>query len=817
MSLKTLLVVAVLCLSLTVVAVADEVVEDVVEEVEETEEVNDGFSDEERAFIAENTESHQFQAEVNRLMDIIINSLYSNREIFVRELISNAADALDKVRFQSLKDKSVLADKEELEIRIEYDEAAKTLTFTDSGVGMTREQLISNLGVVAKSGTTEFVEAATSGSDALSLIGQFGVGFYSVYLAADKVTVTSKNVDDPHQHIWESTADSVFTVVQDPRGNTLGRGTSVTLHLKEDAEEFLSVSKLEEIVTRYSSFIQFPIFIREEKTVSTEVPLNEEELAALEEVESEDDESEGDDEDLEVSDEEDEDAAPKTKTVQETVIDWKRVNKVKAIWTRSPSDITEEEYNDFYKSLTKADEDPLTKIHFTAEGEITFRSILYIPKKAEPGLYDKFYEKSTSLKLYVRKVLISDEFDDFLPRYLNFVKGVVDSEDLPLNVSRETLAQSRVLKVMSKKITRKVLEMLRKLSQRDEDEDEDDEDEEDEDEDEDAEANADEDEIEDEAEADDYLTFWEQFGKSIKLGIIDDRSNKSKLTKLLRYVTSKSNGKFISLEDYVDRMSDDQRYIYYITGSSIDSVESSPFLEKLVKRGYEVIYMVDPLDEYVTQSLTEFDGNTLMSATKEGLKFGDEDTAKEEALAEEFSDFTEWLAGVYGSKVEKVVVSNRIATSPCVLVTGQYGWSANMERIMKAQTFGNADQQQYMLSKKTLEINPRHPIIRSLKERSEADAEDEAVADLATLMYDAALLSSGFQMEDSNDFATRIHRVIGAGLGVDPNEEIPEEEEPVTSEEDENDEEIVELEDEVETEAEEMDEAVPSDEGHDEL
>jgi len=369
--------------------------------------------------------------------------------------------------------------------------------------------------------------------------------------------------------------------------------------------------------------------------------------------------------------------------------------------------------------------------------------------------------------------LISDEFEDFLPRYLNFVKGVVDSDDLPLNVSRETLAQNRIHKVMSKKITRKVLEMLKKLSD-------------------DSKKYNDEkakegegEEKKDDEEGDVYNTFYTNFGKSIKLGIIDDKANRAKLTKLLRFQTTKSDGKLIALEDYVDRMKGSQKHIYYITGENIASVQNSPFLERLNKKGLEVVYMTDPLDEYLMQSLTEFDNKQFQSVTKDGLKFGDDDSEKDRLAKqkEEFKDLTTWLQGVYGDKVEKVVISNRIAKSPCVLVTGQYGWSANMERIMKAQTFANADEARFMFSKKTMEINPYHPIIKQLKERVNEDSSDRALTNLAHLLYDQAVLVSGFQPNDPADFAARIQQVVSAELKVDPDAPIEEpEEEPVNEE-----------------------------------
>jgi len=726
------------------------------------------LTESDRAAITGKEEKFEFQAEVSRLMDIIINSLYSNRDIFLRELISNAADALDKIKYLSLSGASSLGENTNLEVRISFDKDAKTITVQDTGIGMTKEHLVKHLGVLASSGTTEFLEAATKGQDALSLIGQFGVGFYSVYLVADKVTVTTKHTDDK-QYIWESTADNVYTVVEDPRGPTLGRGTAITLHMKQDAEEYLNEHELEKLIKRYSEFINFPIYLRVTKQVDKEVPVEEDATSSESEAEKPS-VTEGEELEVEEEDKKD-DNKPKTKTIKETVHEWKRINDVKAIWTRSPKDITDEEYQAFYKSITKDDSGALDYIHFTAEGEITFKSLLYIPEKVPSGLYDKFYDKSTALKLYVRRVLISDEFEDFLPRYLNFIKGVVDSEDLPLNVSRETLAQNRVLKVMAKKLTRKVLEMLKKLA----DESKEKKKEEEEESKETAEEAA-----EEEKKENKYEKFWKNFGKSIKLGCIDDRANKPKLSKLLRFTTTKSEGKLIGLEDYVDRMKEGQKHIYFITGESDKAIKESPFLERLVKKGYEVILMTDPLDEYLTQSLTEFDGHQLKSITKGDLTL-DEDKERLSKLKDDFKDLSTWLKGVYGDRVEKVTVSNRMATSPCVLVTGEYGWSANMERIMKAQTFANAEEATWMYSKKTMEINPYHPIIKTLKAKVEADPSDKTLTDTANLLYDAALLVSGFHHKEPADFAGRIHRVIATGLDIDPNFQVEEEPEPEPS------------------------------------
>merc|ERR1711959_195080 len=386
-------------------------------------------------------------------MDIIIHGLYTDKQVFLRELISNSADAPEKARFHSVQDESFLGDTKDMEVKIEHDPDAKTLTIIDTGVGMSKADLINNLGTVAKSGTTNFLEAMAGGGDA-NLIGQFGVGFYSAFLVADKVTWASKCNDDPVQHVWESSADASFTVVDDPRGNTLGRGTRVTLHLKEDAHEYLAEDKLKDSAKKYSQFIQFPIYVKVKKEVDVDA----------DEEEDDDDEEKDEEKKDDVETKEDEEKEPKKKTVFE----WEQVNTQKAIWLRAKEDVTEEEYNEFYKSISKDYLDPLSYTHFNAEGEIEFKSVLFLPKKAPFNMMDNYWQKKSEVKLYVRRVLVADKFEDLLPRYLNFVKGVVDSDDLPLNVNRDNLQQSKVMKVISKKLIRKVLELLKKMSKDDE-------------------------------------------------------------------------------------------------------------------------------------------------------------------------------------------------------------------------------------------------------------------------------------------------------------------------------------------------------------
>jgi len=820
---KTLMLVAAMCLLSMSALPTMTLAEDAAEDADDTDRaLESGLSDDQAGKLEEDKENFEFQAEVSRLMDIIINSLYQKKEIFLRELISNASDAIDKIRFMALSDPEIMGSIKDLEVRIAFDEEERTLTITDTGIGMTKQDLIENLGTVAKSGTTQFVEALQSTGD-MSLIGQFGVGFYSVYLVADRVRVASKHHEDV-QHIWESTADNSFSVAEDPRGDTLGRGSQITLFLKEDSSEFLDQKRVEGLVKRYSEFVTFPIYLHKWSEEEVEVPIEDDEDEDEEEDDEEEDDEDEDDEDEDEEDDdeelfdEDEEDEPKTRTEKVKVWKWELVNDQKAIWSRDKSEIEDEEYNEFFKSISKDASEPRTWIHFKAEGEIEFRSIMFIPKAAPYDMYDNYYAKSAKMRLYVRKVLITDEFDELLPRYLNFINGVVDSDDLPLNVSRETLQQHKVLKVMGKKLTRKALEMLRKLAQKatkeaeaaeeaaEEDDDEDDDEE--------------KEEKEPEKKTDEYIEFWKNFGKNIKLGLIEDSSNRTKLSKLLRFKTSLTEGEddFVSLEQYVDRMKDWQKNIYYISGESKDAVENSPMLEVCVKKGLEVLYLTDPIDEYAVQNLTEFDGKRLMSVTKEGLKFGDEDETnaekKAELYKEKFEDLTSWMGDVYGDKIEKVKISTRIEDTPVILVSSQYGYSANMERIMRNQAFADPKRGAFMQSKKTMEINPRHPIIVSLLKRCQEDKEDVQAKNLAWLLHDTALLNSGFAMNEPREFAARMYTLMKDGLSLDSLEledeiEIPEEEE----EEEEEDEADVNLdEDDEEEEEEEAEEAAEEEE-----
>ncbi|KAG0266001.1 hypothetical protein BG011_003651 [Mortierella polycephala] len=679
-------------------------------------------------------EKYQFQTEVSRLMSIVINSLYKTPEIFLRELISNGSDALDKIRFRSLTDPAALGSNPDLKVTIAVHKDQRIVTITDTGVGMTKEDLQKNLGTIAKSGTSEFLETMSGDKADMDLIGKFGVGFYSVFLVADKVRVTSKNNDDD-QYIWESTAVDDFTIAKDPAGNTLGRGTQIAIHLKEDQDQYLDDKRLQQLVTKYSEFINFPIYIRRTKTKTVEPE-------ATKESENKDSD---DSEEAVVEEAKDEESKDKSAPVTVTYEEDDLMNSNKPIWIRDPKTITQTEYDEFYPVLAREPgASPMAYSHFRAEGEVEFRSIMYVPKEAPKDLFQRLDNTHANVKLYVKRVFITDDSKEFLPRWLSFLKVVVDAEDAPLNVSRETVQSNKSIKSISKHLIKKFFDLLKQLSQ-------------------------------DEKK---YAAFIKEYGTSLKLGVLEDGANMRKIARFIRYHSSHSDD-YTSLEAYVSRMKKGQKHIFFFTGSSVDEIKQSPFVESLLARGYEVLYMHDTVDEIVLTHLANFEGKPFQNVAKSDLKLGDEEENKEseKELEEKFLPLLDWIKATLLNDIDKVRVSKRLTTSPAALVASDFGWTANMERLMEGQAKAKKDDamHQFMKTqKKILEINPGHPLIISMLERASKDPKafehDKQFQEMTKVLYDITLVRSGYTLKEGvKSFAGRVENMLRVNLGVDTN------------------------------------------------
>ena len=682
---------------------------------------------------------HEFEAEMSELMGLIVNSFYSNKDIFLRELVSNASDALDKIRHESLTNQDVLKENNDMKIRIIPDKDNNTLTIEDDGVGMTEKDLINNLGTIARSGTknfTKYLQEKGEKTD-MNLIGQFGVGFYSAFLVANQVEVYTKT-HDGDEFVWRSSASKEYTIdpVTEP---TLKRGSRLVLHMKDDTKEYLEETTLKDIINKHSQYVDYNIELMTVKEVEEEVEddeVNEEEVNE-EEVNEEDDKLVIED----VTDEDTEKASIK-KVITKTVKEMEHLNKQKPIWCRDKSTVTDEEYKEFYKSITKDYDEEAAHLHFNVEGNIEFNSIIYLPGRAPFDMFNGGENKNkTNVKLYVKKVFIMDDCEKLIPEWLSFIKGVVDCKDLPLNVSRELLQQNKTLSKINSQLVKKSIEMMLSLS---------------------------------EDKPDEYRSFYQAFHKNIKLGLHTDEKNRGKLSKLLRYNSLKHRDSMISLDDYVGEMKDGQDSIYFIGGESIQSVENSPFLEKLKDKGFDVLFYTDPIDEYVSKQLNEYDDKKMVSASSKSLNLSD-DTEEETKLKEDFGELAKKMKEVLGDKIQNINVSTRVIDSPCCLLTDDNGYSANMQRILKAQALNNNDMLQYMMKQKEMEINPKNKIIIDLNMKHKKNKDDPIIGNITHLLYDISLLTSGFTIEDPSAFASKFNKMIQLGLSIDDDDSDDEE------------------------------------------
>ncbi|MBF0126829.1 MAG: molecular chaperone HtpG [Magnetococcales bacterium] len=644
--------------------------------------------------MAEGKQTRAFQTEVRQLLDLMIHSLYSNKEIFLRELISNASDAADKLRFEAIANDSLYEGEAELAIRITFDKEAGTLTIADNGIGMTLEEVATNIGTIAKSGTKEFLQAMKEEqSKDVNLIGQFGVGFYSAFIVADRVTLISRKAGVASNEAvrWESAGDGEYTLETVTRE---GRGTEVILHLRAEEKDFLDGWRLRSVVRKFSDHVSWPILMLKSEGFT---PDEEEEI------------------------DRDAEAQPK----EEKAPEWETVNKASALWARSKSEISAEEYQEFYKHVSHDFEESLAHIHARLEGKYEYTVLLYIPKRAPFDLWDR--ERKHGVRLYVRRVFIMEGAEDLMPRYLRFVRGVVDSSDLPLNVSREILQKNPAVEAIRKGMSNKVFTLLEEMAKND---------------------------------AEKYQGFWETFGVVLKEGVIEDFANRERIAKLLRFSSTHADNKNpdVSLEAYVGRMKEGQKAIYYVNGESFDAARHHPHLEVFRKKGIEVLLLCDRVDEWLVTHLHEFDGKPLQSVAKGGLDLGElegeEDKKDLEQKQGEFKDLLEKVQKGLGERVKEVRVTNRLTDSPSCLVGGEYDMSASMERILREAG------QKTPAAKRTLELNPAHPLVVRLKEEGDAGRFN----DLSHLLFDQALLAEGGQLEDPADFVRRLNGLLLTAL-----------------------------------------------------
>ena len=624
-----------------------------------------------------------FQTEAKQLLHLMIHSLYSNQEIFLRELISNASDAIDKLRFAALSDESLLEGQGDLQVHVHVDKDAKTVTISDNGIGMNRDEVIENLGTIAKSGTAAFLESLTGDQRKDSqLIGQFGVGFYSAFIVAERVEVhTRKAGDNPDQGVlWESHGESEFSIEPKPKES---RGTSITLFLKKDCEDFADDFRVRSVIRKYSDHISVPVMMPKPPAPAAEGEEGDDKAASSE-------------------------------------VEYEAVNQATALWTRSRSDISEEEYKEFYKHVSHDFDDPLTWSHNRVEGKLEYTSLLYIPKRAPFDLWNR--DVARGLKLYVQRTVIMDDAEQFLPLYLRFVTGVVDSNDLPLNVSRELLQQDASVDSMRSALTKRVLDMLGKLAK---------------------------------AGGDDYATFWKEFGQVLKEGPAEDFANKEKIAKLLRFSTTHTDKpeQDQSLDDYVSRAQENQDKIYYVVAENFNTARNSPHLEVFRKKGIEVLLLSDRIDDWLMNHLGEFDGRKLQDVARGALDLeadSEEEKAEREKIAKESEALVERLGKVLESRVTEVRATNRLTDSPACLVVGDYDMGAQMRRIMEAAG------QPVPESKPILEINPGHPLVQML----DREADEDRFADLATIVFEQANLAEGGQLEDPAAYVSRLNKLL---------------------------------------------------------